>query len=204
LIVKWAGENAAVIDMQGQARYIARGGEPIAGFAPDVHNAFVAGGTRLGSDASGELRMWEIDARAALGNALNTPENKPIFAPAGDGLKLPIAFDGGLSLMGYDLETGQALDLVTYWRVEHPIAPPLSIFAHAVDTGQQIVAQADGLNVRLSSLESGDIIIQRLPIGPAPTAESINLGVYDPVTMSRRFATLPSGARVDELQIRIR
>ena len=40
LIVKWASDNAAVIDMQGEARYIARGGEPIFNLTPEVHNAF--------------------------------------------------------------------------------------------------------------------------------------------------------------------
>ena len=72
LIVKWAGENAAVIDMQGTARYIARGGETIFGFAPDVHDAFIAQGTRLGSNASGDLRLWAARRSIGVGRRAKT------------------------------------------------------------------------------------------------------------------------------------
>lgn len=185
LIVKWAGEDAAVIDMQGTARYVARGGEPIVGFAPAVHDALITHGTRLGNDASGELRLWAIDARAVLTDVLKTLENKPIFAPDQSTLRLPGAFDGGLSLIGYALTTDQAHTLTTYWRVQQPITRPLSIFAHAVDANQHIVAQADGLNVRLDSLEPGDVIVQRLVIARTADAASINLGLYDPFSLER-------------------
>ena len=54
LILKWAGQDAVVLDMQGPARYITRGGEPLAGFAPDLHQALIAQARQLGSDASGQ------------------------------------------------------------------------------------------------------------------------------------------------------
>ena len=93
LILKWAGQDAAVLDMQGPARYITRGGEPLIGFAPDVHDALLAHGAKLGNDASSDLRLWEIDARSALSETLKQPR----------GLAQPIKFEGGLTLMGYDL-----------------------------------------------------------------------------------------------------
>ena len=156
LIVKWAGEDAVVLDMQGPARYIARGGEPIAGFAPEVHQALIEHGVKLGSDASGDLRLWEIDARSALSETLQQPR----------GLAQPIGFEGGLTLLGYDLraEPDQPIDLVTYWRVDQTPAQPLSIFAHVVDAAGNLVAQRDGLNVRLSSLEPGDVVLQHFVI----------------------------------------
>lgn len=202
LIVKWAGENAAVIDLQGEARYIARGGEPIFDLAPAVHNAVITRGTRLGNDASGQLRLWTFDARSQIGDALKMPENQPVFTPVGAAIDLPVAFDGGLTLIGYDVSADQALTLITYWRVDRPLTPPLSIFAHAVAADQRLVAQADALNVRVSALEPGDIIIQRLPIGPAAGARSINLGVYDPATLQRKALVLEPTS--DHVVVRLR
>ena len=77
LIVKWAGQDALVLDMHGPARYITRGGEPIAGFAPDVHDALMAQAT-LGSDASGESAP--VRDRCAIGAewTQNTLEYEPI------------------------------------------------------------------------------------------------------------------------------
>jgi hypothetical protein len=202
LIVKWAGENAAVIDMQGPARYIARGGEPIFGMAPQLRETLTTNGTRLGNDASGELRLWQIDARTAVDDVLKTLEDKPIYAPDQSALKLPVAFAGGLALIGYELTTGATIELTTYWRVERPINRPLSIFAHAVDATQTLVAQADGLRVNVSALEKGDVFVQRLVIDRADSATTINLGLYDPTTLARW--PLASNASVDHVVVTLK
>jgi hypothetical protein len=177
LTLKWAGQDAAVLDMQGPARYITRGGEALVGFAPDVHDALVAHGTKLGSDASGGLRLWEIDARAALSDTLKQPH----------ALAQPVEFGNGLTLIGYDLraEPDQPLDLVTYWRVDQTPAQPLSIFSHVLDTANHVVAQRDGLNVRLSSLEPGDVILQHFVIDHPANAAHLKIGLYDPSTGQR-------------------
>jgi hypothetical protein len=191
LIAKWAGGQAVVLDMQGPARYIARGGEPIAGFAPDVHQALIDHGVKLGSDASGDLRLWEINARAALSETLKQPR----------GLAQPMGFEGGLTLLGYDLraEQDQPIDLVTYWRVDHTVTPPLSLFAHVVDAAGNLVAQQDGLNVRLSSLEPGDVIVQHTVVDHPVNADQLRLGLYNPATGQRQ--TLRLDAQVAEIQI---
>lgn len=185
LSVKWAGEDAAVIDMQGTARYVARGGEAIFDLAPRVREVLTAHGTRLGNDASGDLRLWAIDARAVVSEALKTLENKRIFTPDGSAAALPVAFANGLTLIGCELTGDSALVLTTYWRVDRLLTPPLSIFAHAVTDAQEVVAQADGLNVAVSALEPGDVIIQRLSIEQSAGAATINLGLYDPVALKR-------------------
>jgi len=178
LIVKWAGDQAVVLDMQGPARYIARGGEPIAGFAPEVHQALIDQGVKLGSDASGDLRLWEFDARSALSETLNESR----------GLAQPIGFEGGLTLIGYDLRSGkdQPIDLVTYWRVDRPLTPPISLFVHAVDAAGNLVAQRDGLNVRLSSLEPGDMIVQHSVLEQVAGARAVEIGLYDPISGQRQ------------------
>jgi hypothetical protein len=182
LIVKWAGADAIVLDMQGPARYIARGGEPLAGFAPEVHQALIDHGTKLGTDESGDLRLWEIDARSALSKTLDRPR----------GLDQPIGFEGGLTLIGYDLraEKNQPIDLVTYWRIDQTPTQPLSIFAHLVEAAGNLIAQRDGLNVRLSSLEPGDVVLQHFVIDHPATAAELRLGLYNPHTEERQTNSL--------------
>ena len=106
---------------------------------------------------------------------------------------MPVAFANGLTLIGCELTGDSALVLTTYWRVDRPLTPPLSIFAHAVTDAQEVVAQADGLNVAVSALEPGDVIIQRLLIDQSAGATAINLGLYDPATL-KRWPLLPNAA----------
>lgn len=195
LIVKWAGQDAAVLDMQGGARYITRGGEPIVGFAPAIHQALLEHGVKLGSDASGELRLWEIDAQSALRQALQASRS----------LAQPIGFDGGLTLLGYDLrvELQGPIELVTYWRIDQTPTQPLSIFAHVVDATNDIVAQRDGLNVRLSLLEPGDVIMQRFMLEVPATAAALHLGLYDPTTGERKLFDLPD-SKTDAVRVMLK
>ncbi len=191
LIVKWAGEDAAVLDMQGPARYITRGGEPIVGFAPDVHDALIANAQRLGSDASGNLRLFEIDARTALESKLTSLSQGEVIAPDQTELALPLKFEGGLTLLGYDLATQpeQRLDLITYWRVDGKLNRQLSIFAHVLNQAGNIASQQDGLDVRLSSLESGDVIMQHFSVNRPSDMTALEIGLYDPST-DQRFPVL--------------
>jgi hypothetical protein len=199
LIVKWAGSDAAVLDMQGTARYIARGGEPIVGFAPDVHNALIDHARRLGSDASGNLRLFEIDAHAALDSQLKSWLNGTVTAPDQTVLDLPLEFDGGLTLLRYELAArpDQLFDLITYWRIDRTLDRPQVIFAHVLDAGDRIIAQRDGLNVRLSSLEPGDIILQHFTIEHPDGAKAIEIGLYDPSTGQRKL----TDKRIDRVEL---
>jgi hypothetical protein len=189
LLVKWAGDDAAVLDMQGRARYVARGGEPIAGFAPAVHTALIDAARRLGSDASGDLRLFEIDARAALVSKLKWWSDDTVTAPDQTTLDLPLTFDGGLTLLGYDLSAapGLPIDLITYWRVDRTPDRPQAIFAHVLDAGDRIIAQRDGLNVKLSSLEPGDVIVQHFAIEHPAGVKAVEIGLYDPSNGQRKL-----------------
>jgi hypothetical protein len=193
LRVKWAGQDAAVLDMQGPARYITRGGEPLIGFAPDVHDALLAHGAKLGTDASGDMRLWEIDARTALSETLKQPR----------GLAQPIQFEDGLTLLAYDLraEPDQPIDLVTYWRIDRTPTQPLSIFAHVVNAAGDIAAQRDGLNVRLSPLEPGDVILQHFSLDRPAAAAELRLGLYNGRTGQRLTAALPAGETVEMIRV---
>ena len=195
LIVKWAGADAAVFDVQGRARYVTRGGEPIAGFAPDVHRALIAGAERLGSDTSGALRLFEIDARQALAPKIDSLAQARVETPGGRPLLLPIEFEGGLTLLGYDLraEADRPIDLITYWQARRPAVARQTVFAHMLDRDNRLLAQGDGLNVRLSALEAGDVILQHFVIDRPPEAAALAMGLYDPAT-GRRFALVADPA----------
>ncbi|HLF26046.1 MAG TPA: glycosyltransferase family 39 protein [Anaerolineae bacterium] len=192
LIVKWAGPDAVVLDMHGPARYVARGGQPLAGFAPEVHTALIAQAQQLGSDASGQLRLFEIDARAALETQLAAWVQSEVATPDGLRLQLPIEFEGGLQLLGYSLDASAgSINLVTYWQAYRRVTPRLSLFAHLLDAAGRLLAQDDGLNVRLSALEPDDIVLQQSAIDHPAGAVFIDLGLYDP-TDGRRMLTQTS------------
>ncbi|MBP7687953.1 MAG: glycosyltransferase family 39 protein [Thermoflexales bacterium] len=206
LIVKWAGEDAAVIDMQGSARYVVRGGEPIFGLAPQLREVLTTNGTRLGNDASGDLRLWQIDASVVLTDVTARLDNTPLLAPDQSALHLPIDFEGGLTLIGCEVtaQPDQPIELTTYWRVRHTPLAQFSIFAHVYDDQARFVAQRDGLNVNLNALETGDIVVQRLIIAQPAGATTLRLGLYDPGSMQRRLTADSAGARVDEIQVALR
>jgi hypothetical protein len=190
LIVKWAGPDAAVLAMQGQARYITSGDEPLVGFAPDVHNALLADARVLDSGSAGNLRLFESDASVALRDKLTSLQQRQVSAPDGTLLHLPLSFEGGFSLIGYDLtaEPGNPIDLVTYWRIDQAQHKRLKVFVEALDRAGQQISQGNGMNVSWTSLEPGDIVIQRLIIDHSAAAHLLNLGLYDPGTGQRKLA----------------
>lgn len=79
--------------------------------------------------------------------------------------------------------------LVTTWRVDGPLADPLTLFVHLLDASGQMIGGDDRLNVLVSSLRPGDVFMQvnRLP-RPAQADCSpcrVELGVYNPETGER-------------------
>ncbi len=205
LCVAWAGDGAAIFAMDGPARYITRGGQPLAGFAPDVHQALIARARRLGSDASGALRLFEIDARDALAAKIDALAQVQVAAPDGAPIVLPIEFEGGLTLLGYDLVSAadRPIELVTYWQVRQRPTLRLAIFAHLLDSENRLLGQADGLNVRLSSLETGDLVLQHFVIDRPGEAMYLDIGLYDPASNRRMLGRLPNGPTFDRGRVRL-
>jgi 4-amino-4-deoxy-L-arabinose transferase-like glycosyltransferase len=106
---------------------------------------------------------------------------------------------GGLSLLGWEtdrvqVKPGAAIDLFTYWEVTQPIPPPLKIFVHVSAPDGRIVAQWDGLDVNISTLEPHDIFVQRhrldLPADLPPGPYRISIGAYQPDSGARLQAQL--------------
>lgn len=76
----------------------------------------------------------------------------------------PITFEGAISLRGYEIlppKPGEPLVVFTLWRVETELPADLSAFLHLVDGGDSIVAQHDGFDAAATTLQRGDMVLQR-------------------------------------------
>jgi hypothetical protein len=115
--------------------------------------------------------------------------------PAFDWDGHPAELGGSVTFLGYrflEMVPGE-ISLLTAWRVSETSDRPLKIFVHALDEDGMIAGQWDGLDVRATSWQPGDIFIQwhRFPV--PPTAEPLHLvvGMYDGATLERLAEPLP-------------
>lgn len=102
-------------------------------------------------------------------------------------LDLPMAFENGLTLMGYrldrsSLKPGETAHLESVWRVDKVPNRLLSIMAHALGPDGRSIAVGDGLGVPIESWQPGDVFIQRhaltVPKDAPPGSYWIQTGVY--------------------------
>ena len=116
---------------------------------------------------------------------------------------------GGLQSFGAELvqtivKPGATLSMTTFWTLTEPIAPPLKIFVHVTAPDGRIVAQWDGLDVNIGTLEPRDLFIQRhrieLPPDLPPGPYRVSLGAYHPDSGTRLSATV-NGHPVDSIII---
>ena len=106
----------------------------------------------------------------------------------------PYDFDGRWTLIGYEArpaqaQPGDAIRVLTYWRVERADASPLTMFAHLLGPDGSLVAQEDRLDVAPETLHSGDEFLQThrvtLPGDVPPGTGRIAIGLYSPETQAR-------------------
>lgn len=69
-----------------------------------------------------------------------------------------LEFDG-YQILDATAKLGQALNVLTYWRVLRT-PPDLAIFVHLLDPGGNIVAQYDGFDVVTQDLKPDDLVMQ--------------------------------------------
>jgi hypothetical protein len=207
LNVKWADNpDVFIFAMGGPARYLAADPLP---FDRDLRRAF-----RSAAQRDGDALI--VDARPLVESRLaGWQANSILQLPGGvtgttRSLTWPVSFEGKLALIGYQVQEsnvapGEALDLVTYWRITGELAPPIAFFAHVTDHQQRIVAQYDGWGTAIRGLEVGDVIVQcvQIPIRSdvPPGLYDLTLGVYSPDTMRRWLLDLPTlpGAVADHV-----
>ena len=139
-------------------------------------------------------------AAAVVGAADWEAQRQPL---PGDAL-----FGDTFQLLGYIMGDSQPdqLTLMTTWRIRQPLttnpAPSLKIFIHLLNAEGQVVAQYDGLDVRLTGLQPGDELAQlhQLPLPPElpPGPYALQIGLYEVETGARLTVSTPIGL-VDRL-----
>ncbi len=120
-------------------------------------------------------------------------------------LDVPTRFAGGLTLLGFnwpgEWNPGKRIEVESVWRVDEPLTPPVSIFAHLLDARGAFVAGADGLGAPAELLQPGDVIVQRHRFeAPATLPEgeyAVEFGFYRLDTLER-YPVLVDGNPVDE------
>lgn len=178
LIAKWAGSGAFVLAAGGPANYLVEATMPASSSVVEMLLA-----------AAGSL----ADARPLLETL---PGDPTPTTSGGEPVPLPASFDGGPALAGYELAgttiaPGQTVELVTYWRMEKTVEPPLAVFVHLLDADGAILSQWDGWPVAMSGLETGDIVVLSHPLpvpeGTAACTCTLQLGLYRPPDGPRLF-----------------
>ena len=108
-------------------------------------------------------------------------------------LEAPARFTGGLTLLGFnglpEQEAGRAFTVESVWRVDAPLTPPVSIFAHVLVSDETFVAAADGFGIPAELLQPGDAIAQRHRFEIPPDAPeggyTLSFGFYRLDTLER-------------------
>jgi hypothetical protein len=99
---------------------------------------------------------------------------------------LPVSFQGGLTLLGYQLEQtqfkpGDTVSVVTAWRVDQVPGQLISLMAH-LGPSEQAVATGDSLGVPIEYMGRGDVFLQRhtfaLPANAPAGMYWFQTGVY--------------------------
>ncbi|GAB4472273.1 MAG: hypothetical protein Kow00124_10110 [Anaerolineae bacterium] len=152
-------------------------------------------------DGSPRYSVW-------LSRGAPPPPASTIEFPAVD-LPLPVA--GYVELLGYqvddfDINPGDTLHLLVWWRVRALPPSPVSFSAQMLTLDNALIASADGLGVPVDEWQPGMTIVQRhsFEIGPdvPPGDYVLTVGMYVPTT-GRRFPIYQSGAReIDRIVLR--
>jgi hypothetical protein len=142
----------------------------------------------------GSIREWTNVSHWFIGS-----ENFDANHPQADLVQVNGIDFSGLNFFGYIpdrkiFKPGDTLEIQTIWKVTTPLAPPLSVFIHVTAPDGKIVAQWDGLDVSVASLEPYDLFIQRHRIQIPPNTPiglyRISIGVYHPDSGIRLKATV--------------
>ena len=129
----------------------------------------------------------QVDARPALAQKLAEWRQLPVSWPPEVSettpARLPVNFGHALELIGYQVQPGDDVRVITTWRVIAPLTEDVLIFTHLYNTPTEIMAQQDQFDAAANSLKPRDIVIQVhefIHVPPDTPAGSywIGTGVY--------------------------
>ncbi len=101
--------------------------------------------------------------------------------------ELPVEFEGNVTFLGYEvrdplLESTEMLEIVTYWRLDGPPPPQVTMFAHLLNNPVVVLAQEDTIGVETATLQARDVFVQynrvRLPKSTEPGLYPVSVGMF--------------------------
>jgi hypothetical protein len=114
------------------------------------------------------------------------------LAPVAPTFSYAVSFENVITFLGYEpesLSTGTPIELFTFWQVDAPLPSDLAIFVHLLTPDGELVSQHDGLDAIPTTMQSGDIVMQRHVLArPKAVAEepySLQVGLYKRASSSR-------------------
>lgn len=168
------------------------------------------------SPGKAEIRVTLLDPTGVIWStarlfSLEVQETERIFEPPSPQYTLPEGSLGGLvSLVGYGLSAnsvrpGDSFKVVLYWQALAPIDKSYTVFAHLLDSGNQVRAQKDSVPVGgarpTTGWVPGEFIIDEYELvveADAPPGEYIlEVGMYDASTGERLLALDTEGRVLD-------
>lgn len=186
IALRWADTRSAFLwpDAEAQWAVIRSGHRPMHPLLAQLYPDAAVSGETLREDGQRvayDLVIWDKNPLDAL-----------VWQSAEAEFRDPATGDTVLRL---DSFIGDGVDLLTRWQVVTPPAGELRLFVHVLDADGAIIAQHDGLDLRVSAVQNGDEFAQLHPLALdnlPPGTYDVRVGVYDPVTGER--LRLPSGA----------
>jgi hypothetical protein len=125
-------------------------------------------------------------------------ENPPLAPPLADGS----TFEYGITLLGWEAATSDALSLTLYWKTDQPIPADYTIFVQVIDADGTLVAQGDSPPLAgdwpTSAWVPGQAFAETrriiLPTPLPPNCCAVRLGFYAPPDGERLLASRADGA----------
>jgi len=121
---------------------------------------------------------------------------------------LPVSFGHNVTFLGYELRDdtlrpSDYVELTTYWRLDGPPPPELTMFAHLLGSPVVVLAQNDQLGVNVGQLQTRDVFIEysllQTPREITPGLYPVSVGLYLPSSGQRLQAFEGDQARGDRL-----
>ena len=151
--------------------------------------------------------VWRLAAsHFAPGDPANHGERLPYPVRFGDQVEL-VAYELGFGSTGEgSLSPGQALTVVTYWRILAPTGDPLKIFVHLLDSKGTYSGGEDRLDLWFENWRAGDLFtqVQHVPLDgdAAPGEYQVEIGWYGDETMRRLPVVRGGQVLADRLLLR--
>ena len=107
-----------------------------------------------------------------------------------------------IALLGYDWNAAEEDEITLYWRADAPVEHGYTVFIHALGAGGEVVAQFDAppLNCLYptDAWLPGQVIADTRSIAWPESAQSLAIGLYDPISPTRLSMIDGGGRRVPD------